>query len=223
MRTAPSSVQTYARLAGLGYLVIIVTGIFAEFFVRSSIIVPGDATATAANLLGAQDLFRLGIAGEFLMLLSDAGLALALYVIFRPYSRNLALLAAFFRLAHAAVVGGNLLNTWVPLLLLGDAPYLSAFAPEQLDALALLFLNVHSFGYVIGLTFFGVHCLVLGYMAARSGFVPRVLGVLLIIAGLGYLTDSFGRALLSNYADMEKLCDRQAQVQEKLHGVIDSL
>jgi len=61
MRTAPSSIQTYARLAGLGYLVIIVTGIFAEFFVRSSIIVPGDATATAANLLGAQDLFRSGL------------------------------------------------------------------------------------------------------------------------------------------------------------------
>lgn len=203
--TPSTPIQTYARLAGLGYLVIILTGIFAEFLVRSRIIVPGNAAATAANMLAAQGLFRMGLASEFLMLLTDAALALALYVIFKPYSRNLALLAAFFRLAHASIVGGNLLNTYVPLLLLGDAPYLSSFAPEQIHGLILLFLNAHSFGYVIGLAFFGVHCLVLGYMAARSGYVPRVLGILLMIAGLGYLTDSFGRALLSNYAEVENL------------------
>jgi hypothetical protein len=200
-----SSIQTYARLAGLGYLIIIVTGIFAEFFVRSGLIVPGDAAATAANILGDEELFRLGMASEFLMLLSDAALALALYVIFRPYSRNLALLAAFFRLAHAAVVGGNLLNTYVPLLLLGDAAYLSSFSPDQLHGLVLLFLNAHSFGYVIGLTFFGAHCLVLGYLVARSGYVPGFLGILLFIAGLGYLTDSFAQALLPNYADLSGL------------------
>ena len=205
MKTTPSSIQIYARLAGLGYLVIIVTGIFAEFFVRSNLIVPQDAAATAANILGSQGLFRMGLASEFLMLLSDAGLALALYVIFRPYSRNLAMLAAFFRLAHAAVVGGNLLNTYVPLLLLGDAAYLASFTPEQLHGLVLLFLNAHSFGYVIGLTFFGVHCLVLGYLAARSGYVPRILGILLVVAGLGYLTDSFAQTLLPNYADLSGL------------------
>ena len=202
-RSDATPIQAYARLAGLGYLVIIVTGIFAEFFVRSSLIVPGEAAATAANILASEGLFRMGLASEFVMLLSDAALALALYVIFRPFSRNLALLAAFFRLAHAAVVGGNLLNSYVPLLLLGDAALLASFPPEQLHGMVLLFLKAHSFGYVIGLTFFGVHCLVLGYVAARSGFVPRILGGLLILAGLGYLADSFGRALLTGYAEWE--------------------
>ena len=194
--------KTYAHLTGLGYLIIIVSGIFAEFFVRSSLVVPGDAAATASNILASQSLFRMGLAAELIMLLADAALALTLYVIFRPVSRNLALLAAFFRMAHASIVGGNLLNTYLPLVLLGGGPYLSTFAPEQLHALVLLFMEAHSFGYVIGLTFFGIHCMALGVLAYRSGYLPRILGVLLVIAGLGYLTDSFAQALLPDYNDL---------------------
>jgi SAM-dependent methyltransferase len=202
-RTAPTSPMAYARVAGLGYLIIIVTGIFAEFFVRSSLIVPGDAAATANNIAASELLFRTGIASELIMLLCDVLVAVALYVLFKGVDKSLALLAAFFRLAHASIVGVNLLNTYVPLLLLGDAAYLTAFDLEQLHALVLLFLQAHSFGYVIGLVFFGVHCLILGYLVFRSGYVPRILGVLLIVASLGYLMDSFSRALLVNYAEYE--------------------
>jgi hypothetical protein len=204
-RTVDTSPRVYARAAGLGYLIIIGTGIFAEFFVRSGLIVPGDAAATATNIVASETLFRAGLASEFVMLTCDVLLALALYVIFREVSRSLALLAAFFRLVHAAIVGVNLLNTYVPLLLLGGAEYLSAFGTDQLQALALLFLDAHSYGYVIGLVFFAFHCLVLGVLVLRSRYVPRILGILLLGASAGYLIDSFGRTLLSNYAAYEAI------------------
>jgi len=202
---APAKLSAYARLAGLGYLIIIGTGLFAEFFVRSSLIVPGDAAATAVNIMNSEVLFRSGLGSEFIMLIVDVLLAFFLYVIFRPVHRHLALLAAFFRLAHASIVGVNLLNMYLPLLFLAQADFLTAFDPAQLQALGLVFLQAHSFGYVIGLVFFGVHCLVLGYLVVRSGFLPRVLGVLLFVAGVGYLIDSFGRALLPNYQEYEMI------------------
>lgn len=196
-----ASLVAHARVAGLAYLLIIVSGIFAEFFVRSSLIVPGDATATANNIARSELLFRAGLASEFIMLACDVGVAVLLYVVFEGAGRTLALLAAFLRLAHAAVVGGNLLNTYVPLLLLNGAGSFDGLAPEQRDALVLLFLNAHSYGYVIGLVFFGFQCLALGYLVFTSGLVPRGLGVLLVVAGAGYLTDGFARTLLSQYAD----------------------
>ncbi|HKJ02969.1 MAG TPA: DUF4386 domain-containing protein [Longimicrobiales bacterium] len=191
----------YARVAGLGYLVIIVSGIFAEFFVRSGLIVPGNAAATAHNIVASELLFRTGLASEFLMLTADVAVALALYVVFEGVSRSLALLAAFFRLTHAAVVGANLLTVYVPLLLLGDGGYLTAFDEGQRHALVLLLLQAHAYGYAVGLVFFGVYCAILGYLILASRYVPRVLGVLLLVAAAGYLIDSLGRTLLSNYDD----------------------
>ena len=198
-RDAPPG--SYARLAGLGYLVIIVSGIYAEFVVRARLIVPDDAAATASNITAAEPLFRTALASEFVMLLCDVGVALALYVVFRSVSRNLALLAAFFRLVHAAIVGANLLNAYMPLLLLGSG--LSSLGIAQRQALALLYLEAHAYGYAVGLVFFGAYCLVLGYLVLRSRYVPRVLGVLLLLAAAGYLADSFARTLLSDYAAVE--------------------
>ena len=196
---------TYARMAGLGYLVIIATGIYAEFFVRSSLIVPGDPTVTAENIAASELLFRTGLAAEFVMLTADVFLALALYVVFREVSRNLALLAGFFRLSHGSIVGLNLIFTYIPLLLVGRVGYEGAFTADQLDALTLLSLDAHGFGYTIGLVFFAIHCLVLGVLVLRSQDVPRVLGYLLMVAGAGYLVDSFGQTLLTDYSDYETL------------------
>lgn len=196
-------VMAWARLAGLGYLVIIASGIFAEFFVRSSLLVPGDPAATAANLQASGTLYRVGIASEFLMLTADVVVAGALWVVFRPVSRGLALLAAFFRLAHAAIVGVNLLNLWVPLVLLAGGAPLAAFTPDQLAALALVFLETHGYGYAVGLLFFAAHCLLLGWLVLRSGYVPRVLGGLLVVAAVGYLADTLARTLLADYAAFE--------------------
>ena len=164
---------------------------------------PLDAAATAGNIARSELLFRSGIASEFIMLACDVLVAAMLYVVFESVSRSLSLLAAFLRLAHAAVVGGNLLNTYVPLLLLGDSAPTTGLSSGQLQTLSLVFLQAHSFGYVIGLMFFGFQCLVLGYLAFTSRMVPRVLGILLLVAGTGYLIDGFARTLLSRYLEYE--------------------
>ena len=194
-----------ARVAGFLYLTIIISGIFAEFFVRQSLIVPGDATATANNIMASEGLFRVGIAGDVIMIMCDVALALIFYVLLKPVNNALSLLAAFFRLAQAAILGINLLNLFFVLQLLSGAGYLTVFGAEQLNALALLFLTGHSIGYSIGLVLFGLSLLVLGYLVFKSGYFPRILGILLIIASVGYLIDSFASFLLPNYDDYETI------------------
>ncbi len=180
-----------ARIAGALYLLIIVGGLFTEAFVRSSLIVSGDATATANNIVASESLFRTGLVADLIVFLCDVGVAILFYVVLRPVSKTLALVAASLRLVMAAIAGFNVLNLLAPLLLLSGADYLSVFQTDQLHALVLLFLKIHTYGYHIALTFFGLHCMVLGYLLYKSDFFPRILGVLLIIASFGYLLNSF--------------------------------
>lgn len=205
LNPSDGSLDRYARIAGVGYLVIIAAGIYAEFFVRSGLIVPGNATATAQNIVASETLFRSALASEFVMLLCDVLVAAALYMVFRGVNRGLALLAASLRLVHAAIVGANLLNTYIPLLLLSGGGGLSVFGADQLHALSLVFLQAHGYGYAIGLVFFGAQCLALGGLILQSRYVPRVLGYLLLLAAAGYLIDSFGRTLLADYASVESI------------------
>jgi hypothetical protein len=195
--------RSTARIAGILYVTIIVTGIFAEFFVRQSLVVPGDATATAGNIMAAEGLFRLGIAADLIMIMSDIGLALAFYVLLKPVSNGLSLLAAFFRLVQATILGINLLNLFFVLQLLSGAEMLAAFSAGQLHSLALMFLTGHGIGYSIGLVFFGLSLFVLGYLVFQSGYLPRIFGVLLVVAGSGYVIDSFAGLLLPTYSDFE--------------------
>jgi hypothetical protein len=167
--------------------------------------VPGDATATANNITASESLFRISIFSDFIMLTFDVLVALTLYVLLKAVNNSIALLAAFFRLVHAAVYGINLLNLFFVLQISKNTDYMSVFAPEQLHALMLFFINAHSYGYVIGLVFFGFHCLILGYLIIKSGFLPRILGFLMIFAALGYQTDNFAHVLLTNYAQYETL------------------
>ena len=184
--------RTYARVAGALYLVIIVCAGFSEGFVRSSLIVPGDAAATAGNILESPGLFRLGFAGDLIAFLADAAVAVLLYVLLKPVSQTMSLLAAAFRLlAHPAIAAVNLLNHFGVLLILGGSEYLTAFQPEQLNAMAMLSLETHRYGYLIGGAFFGVHCGLLAYLVIKSRLFPSVLGVLLYAASFGYLTESF--------------------------------
>ena len=201
------SPRKLARIAGLLYLIIIVSGIFAEFFVRQSLIVPGDAGATASNIMNSQILFRTGIVADLLMIIADIALALVFYILFKPVSNALSLLAAFFRLAQAVVLGINLLNLVFALQLFAGTSYLSAIGPVQLQALGMAFLEVHGIGYTIGLTFFGINLLVLGYLVLKSSYFPRILGALLVVASLGYLIDSFAKVLLPNYAAYQEIFD----------------
>ena len=185
------SPQRYARLAGVLYLVIIAAAMFGEFAVRGSFVVAGDAAATGANIRADPFLFRLGFASDLVAFLSDIGVTMLLYVLLRPVSQPLALLAAFFRLAQTTILGLNLLNHLTASQLLAGAGYLNVFDPAQLDALALMFMERHAFGYDFALVFFGMHCIVAGYLIARSGFFPWILGVLMVVAGFGYIADSY--------------------------------
>ena len=201
-RTAETSPLVYARVAGVLILIILVVGPFSLIYVPSTLIVPGDATATADNIRASEWLFRLGIVSQSVVFLTEIVLTVLLYVLLRPVSRTLSLVAAFARLAMAVIQGINLLPYFIALLLLSGAGYLTAFEPDQLDALVLLFLNAHRYGDYIWQVFFGLHLFVLGYLIFKSGYFPRILGVLVIVGSLGYLTDSFGNFLYPNYDEI---------------------
>jgi hypothetical protein len=192
-------IQTYARTAGVLYLLITALAAFVHFYVPGQLIVPGDAATTASNIMASEGLFRLGIAGELVLLLTEVVLSVLLYVLLKPVSKTLSLVAAVSRLVMVAIHGANLLTEIFALLLLGGAGFLTAFAPAQLQAMAMVFLNAYSYGFTIGIVFLALHVLLLGYLILKSGYIPRILGGLFIIASLGYLVDTFSHVLVANY------------------------
>src|SRR5215210_7534508 len=198
-RTAETSPLIYARVAGVLILIILVVGPFSLIYVPSTLIVPGDATATADNIRASEWLFPLGIVSDSLVFLTEIVLTVLLYVLLRPVSRTLSLVAAFARLAMTVVMAVNLLPYFTALLLLSGAGYLTVFEPAQSDALALLFLNAHQDVVYIWQLFFGLHLAVLGYLIFKSGYFPRILGVVMVVAALGYLSDAYGNMLSPTY------------------------
>ena len=199
-RAGEASPQTYARIGGILYLFLIVAGLFGEVFVRGRLIVRGDASATAGNILGSETLFRAGLAGELLTCVVDVAMAAILYVLLEPVSRNVALLAALQRLTFVAVYAVSKLFLLAAAVVLGKPDFLKAFDPQQLNALAYLALRLHGEGYDVSLIFFGVACVLLGYLIYRSGYLPRSIGVLLAIGGVGYLVNSFAGILAPAFA-----------------------
>lgn len=194
-RTATASPQNYARICGVLYLYIMVAGMFAELFVRSRLVVSADAAATARNILANETLFRIGFSGELLHIACDVAVAMILYALLKPVNRNIALLAAFMRLACDIILAVASLSHFAALRLLGDADYLKTFPPDQLHTLALLAMKLHGDGYAISLVFFAFACLSLGYLIFRSGYLPRAIGALMAIAGACYLINSFAHFL----------------------------
>lgn len=190
-----TSPRTLARVGGALYLLIIAIGLFGEGFVRNRIVVPGDATATAANLRSMESLWRFGIAAELALLIATVALSLILYVLLRPVSRKLAALAVFFNLMTVAVEAIAGLCLAAALFPLGKAESLKAFEPAQLDVLATLAIRLHGYGFGIALIFFGCECLIVGHLIFRSGYLPKPIGVLMQLAGLCYLTNSFALIL----------------------------
>ncbi len=196
---APHRRFTTARTAGVLYLIIIACGLFAEIGVRSQLIEPDDPTATAQNIIDSPMLFRAGLAADIVMFIADVAIAVVLYQLLKPLGRTLALLAAAFRMTQTAVIGLNLLNMFQAVRIIDDADYLGTFGADQTDALALLYLDAHKYGYILGLAFFGVSTLIVGYLALSSRQMPRPLGVLLVLAGAGYLIDTFSFFLIPGY------------------------
>ena len=201
-RIADISLRKAARVAGFGLLIMLIPALFTNFFVFPSLIVPGDAATTANNIMANEGLFRAGIGSWLIVITLDVVIAWALYVLLKQANKSLSLLAAWFRLMHAAIFGITLLNLVFVSVLLSGADYLTVFETSQLHALVSLFLNGYNYGFSIGLFFFSFHLGILGYLVYKSGYIPRILGVLLIVSSFGYLIINAGEILLPNYPEI---------------------
>lgn len=195
LKNFDNSPQFYARIAGLLYLLIIFIGTFGELFVRNRLVISGDPTATANNIMQHQFLWRTGISADLIMHISDIPVMIILYYLLRPVNAKLALLNLTFNLLQTSMLVANKLNLLAALFLLGDASYLKSFSSDQLHALSYLSIKLHDFGFGIGLIFFAFVCLIEGYLIFKSGYFPKAIGVLMAIAGLCYLTNSFALLL----------------------------
>ncbi len=198
-KTSPS-VQRYVKIAVVLLLLSFVAGGFGEAYVPSKLIVSGDATATANNIIASALLFRLSFVGYLVEAMCDIALALIFYVLLRPVHKDLALLAAFFGLVGTAIFGVAELFYFAAPHILGGAEYLNTFSPAQLNTLALLSLKLFGYGGGIFLVFYGMAWVLRGYLIFRSGYLPKFLGVLLTLGGLAFVARNLALVLAPAYA-----------------------
>ena len=199
---AEKPLSFYAKVAGFSLLLVGAAGIFANFFVMGRLIVPDDATATANNITANDLVFRFGVLGFIIMYILDLVIAWALYVLLKQVNKNVALLATLFRVVYTVISSAALFNFLSISHLLSDDARLEVTEPNQIGFEVMTLINAINNAWTIGLVFFGVHLLLLGYLIFKSGFIPKILGILMLLAGLGYFTDNIAWILLSNYADL---------------------
>lgn len=194
-------VQNYTKAAGILFLVSMIGGALGEIYLPSVLIEPGDATATARNITENNSLFRLAFALYLVEAGCDIALSLVFYAILKPVNRNIALLSAFFGLVSTAVfAGGELFYFSASFILSGGASILKSFTPDQVDSLAMLSLSFYGYCAGIFMAFYGTASAIRGYLIYRSGFLPRALGALLMLGGLGFIARNFVLVMAPAYA-----------------------
>ncbi len=186
-----------ALIAGAGYLVIFITGIYANFFILENMVDSADAVKTVANLTAQTAQFRLGILAFIIMVTFDVVLTWALYVLLKPAGERLALFMAWFRLVNCVLFGAALMHLFSVLEWVTGTP--PSIAAEYIQAHVMHSLSSFNYTWLIGLLFFGIHLIALGALTLRTSYIPRFIGILLFIAGAGYLTDSFAQFMLADY------------------------
>lgn len=200
--TPGRSLKRLARTAGVLYLAIFLIYPISTM-ARSMLVVPGDAAATAENIAASESLFRWGMAGEAAIFLIEIVLAAVLYSLLRPVSRSMSLGASLARVSEGVVMAaGNLFTSILTLIAVGGAGYLAAFSPEQRNALGLLYQEANEYVVLTWGFFFGLSLLLTGWLVYRSGYIPRLPGVLLALAGIGYLAQSFGTIVAPGATEM---------------------
>ena len=188
-----------AKIVVIASLITFILAPFAYFYVLQSLIVSGDASITANNILASWGLFRTAICILLIVIILDVVIAWAFYVLLKPVNKSISLLSAWFRLIYSTIFGVALANLFNVYQLLSGADYLKVFETDQLYAQVMLSLNAFDNVWAVGYVFFSFHLALLGYLVFKSGYIPRILGVLLVVSGIGYLTDELGKILLSNY------------------------
>jgi hypothetical protein len=186
-RVATASPWPSARVTGAIYMLYFLTAILAVMLVRG-IVVDGDAAATAKNILAHESLYRWGFAIGLIGTALYVAVTALFYGLFRRVNRSLALLAVFFSVVGCAVQASGSLFQIAPLVVLGGDPYLNAFTAPQLQALALGSIDLNAQAGYINIVFFGLFDIMIGILIVRCAFLPRVLGVLMAVAGVGWLT-----------------------------------
>lgn len=196
---ADTSPLLYARVAGLLALIVLVAGSFAGF-VHARLVVPGDAVTTANNIIASEALYRLGFVSGLVMFTVFILYVSVLYKLLTPVNKNIALLMVIFGLVGVPIAMLNQINQSAALLLLSGADYLKVFTADQLHAQMMFFLDLHKHGGLIGVIFWGLWLFPLGFLVLKSGYFPRILGVLLMIGCFGWLMVFLQRFLLPSYA-----------------------
>jgi hypothetical protein len=186
-RTNKTSLGQAALVAGIGLLIMAIAAPFAELYVYPQLVIPENPAVTVQNILANKTLFAAAIIGYLIAFLCDLLVAWALYLLLKPVNENLSLLTAWFRLVYTVIAIVALLNLVTVLGLLSASNPLAGSQPEQLHAQVMFSLTTFRSHWYFGLLFFGIHLGLLGYLVFRSNYIPKLVGVLLIIAGLGYL------------------------------------
>lgn len=190
MRSFAESPNFYSRIAGSSYLLIIVLGAIGYLFIRDPLIVSGDAAATASNILQAESTWRLSITGDVLMHALDIPVMIILFFLLKQVNKPLAVASVAFNLVQTSVLVATKLLLLLPLLLLQSAEYVAAYDSEQMHAQVMTLLRLHDYGFGLGLIFFGFACIGYGLLLFNSRYLPKFLGILMMIAGASYLINS---------------------------------
>ena len=193
------SKKNQARVAGLWYLAGVPTSIFSLIYVPSTLVVPGNAAATIENIEASELIYRSGIYVGLLSSLIYLIVALVLYRLLKEVSENQAVLMVTFVVIAVAVTFANSFNELAVLLILGKPDFLSAFDPSQLEGIAYLFVRLQSHGIQIIQIFWGLWLIPMGILIYRSGFIPKIIGVSVWLAALGYLMSNFTFLLMPHY------------------------
>lgn len=193
--------KNLARIAGFCYLVVIVTGLFSEVFVRQALRVSNNALATAQNIQANEMLFRWGFVADLINFVVGIPTVIIIYHFFKKSHAILLQIAMAFVIIQTSIIAVNLLNQISPLLLLGNDTYLNTFEQKQLATLSLLSLNIQAQGYGIGLVFFGFYCILIGYVIFKTNAIPKTIGVLYAIAGICYLINNITMFLSKGFVN----------------------
>jgi hypothetical protein len=193
-------IQRYARLAGILGLITVVAGGFGEAYVPGALFVADDPAATAQRILAHESLFRWGFAGYLVVALCDASLTMVFWVLVRPVHRNLAMLMVVFRIISTCGFGASEVLYFGALPTLLGARTLAALQPAQVEAVAYVLLRVAAFGGALFSTFYGVANIVFGWLLYKSGYIPRVFGVGMVVMGIAFTAHTFLLILAPAYA-----------------------